>query len=80
VLKKTPKKPLSSNALARAKARYRERQRLGVVVAHVPYNAPVLELLIQTRWLAERDAGDRLAVGLAIGKGLLGLAREKGLA
>src|SRR5262245_52309715 len=48
------------------KARWRERQRRGVIVAAVEVSAVGLELLIATHWLAEADAADPVAIGRAI--------------
>jgi hypothetical protein len=49
------------------KARWRDRQRRGVIVARgVEVSAVGLDFLISTRWLAEHDARDLDAIGRAI--------------
>ena len=42
-----------------AQRRYRARQRNGEGIAPVIYTAEIIEFLIETRWLTEREAGDR---------------------
>jgi hypothetical protein len=58
--------------------RYRSRQRDRLAIAPVTYDAVVIELLIATQWLAERDAADRRKVGLAIGRMLAASAKARG--
>ena len=36
--------------------------------APAPYTAELIAFLIETHWLAERDAGDRCAIGRAIAR------------
>jgi len=56
--------PHSRRADRRARdQRYRRRRNAGKAVARVEYSAPVLDLLIATRWLFERDSADARAVG-----------------
>jgi hypothetical protein len=59
--------PEAAAILATArKARWRDRQRRGVVVAQVEVSAVGLDFLIATHWLAESDATDPVAIGRAI--------------
>ena len=66
--------PLSSSAARRArkdrarKRRHRLRQAEGRAVYSVEVGPEVIDLLCGLRWLAEADAGDRRAVGAAIGR------------
>ena len=53
-----------------------EKGRDGRAVALVEYDGPVIDLLIKTRWLQEGEAGDRSAVGRAIGAMLADAARR----
>jgi hypothetical protein len=48
--------------------RLRARRKAGKVVVPVELGGDELGFLIQTRWLAERDAGDARAIGEAIGR------------
>ena len=57
-------------------ARHRARRRDGRAVALVESDGPVLDLWIKTRWLQEGEAGDRSAVGRAIGAMLADAARR----
>lgn len=59
------------------KARYRERQRRGVMCVRVEVSALGLELLVRTRWLAEVEAADLDAIGRAIGALLEDSGRRK---
>jgi hypothetical protein len=56
--------------------RHRQRMRDGRTVVGVEIDARVLELLVRLRWLAERDAADRGAVGQAIAAMLQDAARR----
>jgi hypothetical protein len=58
----------SQKAVRRAErnARYRARLRAGEVCALVPVNASIVDFLVQTRWLADRDALDAAKIGDAI--------------
>jgi hypothetical protein len=57
--------------------RYRARREAGLAIAPVIYDAAVLQLLIETCWLAEDDAGDRGKVGIAIGRLLAASAKAR---
>jgi len=48
---------------AARKARYRQRQRRGIVCSRVEVSAIGLEFLISTRWLQQEDAADPVAIG-----------------
>jgi hypothetical protein len=50
--------------------RLRERQRTGVQIAPTPYTNEIVELLLDTYWLALADSEDRNAVGEAIYRAL----------
>ena len=52
------------------KARYRRRQACGVATCMVEYDADVVDFLVRTEWLVEREACDRKAVGAAIARAL----------
>jgi hypothetical protein len=54
---------------------YRARMRNGQMVAPVEVGADILDLLVRLRWLDDRLAGDRIAVGQAITRMLLDAAR-----
>ena len=59
---------------------YRQRQRDGDFVLHVPVNREVLGWLIEKAcWVSEADAatGDRVRLGLLVGEGLALSARTK---
>jgi hypothetical protein len=47
-----------------------------MVVISVEVNAAVLDLLVRTRWLGEREAGERVAIGRAIGRLLADAAKS----
>jgi hypothetical protein len=50
-----------------SRARYRQRLKVGrIVPLDFDIGAAELDLLIKTRWLAERDAADRAAIGRAL--------------
>jgi hypothetical protein len=60
---------LKPPAIPRQRQRdYWQRQRDGVGIAPAPYTAELIAFLIETHWLAERDAGDRCAIGCAIAR------------
>jgi hypothetical protein len=65
-----------SPAAAR-KARYRARQRRGVLCSRVEVSAIGLEFLISTRWLREEDAADPAAIGDAISRMIEDSGRRK---
>jgi hypothetical protein len=48
--------------------RYRKNQAQGIGIAPTPYNGAIIDYLIRLRWLSEDVAGDRRAVGTAIGR------------
>ena len=50
------------------KARYRQRQASGVATCSVEYDGTVIDFLVRTEWLGEREACDRKAVGAAIAR------------
>ena len=50
------------------KALYRQRQASGVATCMVEYGADVVDFLVRTEWLTEREAADRKAVGAAIAR------------
>jgi hypothetical protein len=47
---------------------YRRRLRAGLVVCAVEVDAGILDLLCRTGWLDETAAGDKAAIGRAIGE------------
>ena len=54
-------------ALRKARdARYKARRDACRAVARVEFDGSILDFLIKTHWLAERDAADARAVGEAI--------------
>jgi hypothetical protein len=46
--------------------RYRARQRAGVTCVNTEISAAIIDLLVLTRWLAERDVTDAKAIAAAI--------------
>ena len=60
-----PRRPRGGAA---RKARYRKRQVCGVVSVPVEVDAAVVDFLIRTEWLTEREAADRRAVGAAVSR------------
>ena len=50
------------------KRRYRARQASGVATCTVEYDADVVNFLVRTEWLTEREAADRRQVGEAVGR------------
>ena len=68
--------PATGQTITR-KARWRERQRRGVLVAQVEVSAVGLDLLIATHWLAEVDAGNPAAIGRAISALLEDSAKQR---
>jgi hypothetical protein len=56
------------DAWRRASKRYRIRVRTHERIAEVPYGEAELSFLIRLGWLAEGDADDRRAVGVAISR------------
>jgi hypothetical protein len=71
VLKRLEKPPFPDRH-----ARFRARRRAGIAVCQVEFGAPVLDFLIKLRWLDEASAGDRDAVGRAIGALVADAARR----
>jgi hypothetical protein len=66
---KPPSKGARRRELRRLRtARYRRNQAGGLAVALVPYNGEILNFLVRTHWLDGDAAGDRRAVGAAIGR------------
>jgi hypothetical protein len=55
---------------------YRSRVRNGQTVAPVEVDADIVDLLVRLRWLDDRRAGDRNAVGQAISRMLVDAARR----
>jgi hypothetical protein len=70
-----PPKPPPTGQAARSR-RYRANLKAGRASAWVEYGAGELDFLIATRWLDERDAGNRRKVGLAIAAMLRDSARR----
>ena len=62
---------------AERQRRARARRRRGEVIAPVPVCGSVLDVLVELRWLGDKDAADRAKVGLAIASMLADLARHK---
>jgi hypothetical protein len=60
-----PPRPDRTAASAR-QARYRRRQREGTMPVTIEVNAAILDLLIETEWLAEPDVADRRKIANAI--------------
>jgi hypothetical protein len=46
--------------------RFRRRQRHGLMPVTIEVDSAIVAMLVETRWLAERDAGDKAAIGHAI--------------
>jgi hypothetical protein len=46
--------------------RYRARLKSGTMPVTVEIDATIVNMLIATEWLAERDAGDRLKIAAAL--------------
>jgi hypothetical protein len=65
-----------SSSAVRSRA-YRQRQRAGRIVAPVPVDADVIELLLRLGWISEADASDRRAIGAAIATMLADTARRR---
>ena len=61
-----PRRP--SRPARERKARYRRRQASGVATCTVEYDADVVDFLVRTEWLGEREAVDRRQVGAAIAR------------
>ena len=57
-------------------ARHRARAKAGVAVAQVEFDGQILSWLIKLGWLLESEAGDRCAVGRAIGAMVADSARR----
>jgi hypothetical protein len=68
---------VARGAAARRKARYRARQRRGILCARVEVSSYGVHFLIATRWLLERDATDLAAIGSAISALLEASGRQK---
>ena len=47
---------------------YRQRQAAGVMTCTVEYDGAVVDFLVRTEWLGEREAGDRRQVGAAVAR------------
>lgn len=58
---------LARQAAAERQRIRRQRQQNGIGVAPVEYNHDAVDWLVEHRWLAAWDDGDRRAVGEAIG-------------
>ena len=56
---------------------YRRRQRAGEGVAPAPFTVAIVNFLIETKWLAETDAGDRAAIGKAMSAALANAAKHR---
>ena len=61
-----PRRP--SRPARERKRLYRQRQAAGVVTCMVEVDADVVDFLIRTEWLGEREAGDRRQVGEAVAR------------
>ena len=57
--------------------RYRQRQKLGIIVAPVEVDEQLLNLLINNGWLREEDSSDRPSVGYAIAHMLASLKTSR---
>jgi len=57
-------------------ARFRERRRLGIACATVPYDADTVGLLVRLGWLADADTHGQDEIGEAIGAMLREAARS----
>ena len=57
--------------------RYRQRVRDGEGVALAPFNAEIIAFLIETKWLCEREAGDRARIGQAMSAALADAAKHR---
>jgi hypothetical protein len=55
---------------------WRQRQKRGLACAQVEYSSDVVGLLVRLRWIDEREACDRKAVGRAISELLRDAARR----
>jgi hypothetical protein len=58
---------------------YRRRQKAGLIVVGVEIDGGILDLLIRTGWLAEPGAGDKVAIGRAIGEILCDASTRRAL-
>jgi hypothetical protein len=56
--------------------RFRARQKAGVAVAPVEFDAAVVDFLVRTAWLPPDEISDRSAVGKAIAAMLQDAARR----
>ena len=70
-----PRRP--RGAARERKRRYRARQAAGRMAVTVEIDSAVLDLLIATEWLGEREAGDRRQVGAAIARVLADSAARR---
>ena len=68
--------PPSDDRNAQRQRRYRQRVAKHQVVAPVPVDEAMINLVIKTNWLKERDARSRKAIGAAIARMLADAARH----
>jgi hypothetical protein len=71
-------RPSPPSAAARRQRRHRALARAGRIVVGVAVGAAVVDFLIRTNWLVERDAADRQQIGNAIARLLEDSARRNG--
>jgi hypothetical protein len=71
-------RPRRRQASARTR-RARRRAREGKAMAMFEYDARVLNFLIETRWLAESDAGDKAKIGEAVTRMVADAAEARAL-
>jgi hypothetical protein len=68
--------PAHRRAAARARqARHAARARAGVAICPVEFDDRILSVLVELRYLTERDTGDRGAIGRAITAAIRSLTR-----
>jgi hypothetical protein len=65
----------NSSATARQR-RYRRRLRTGAMPVTVDIDAPIVAMLVETRWLREADSADKAAIGRAIERMLADAAQR----
>jgi hypothetical protein len=63
-------------AATRRQQRYRRRLRDGVMPITVEVDAAIVDLLVETRWLGERDCGDRAKIAAALNEMLVDAATK----
>ncbi|MGV7215036.1 hypothetical protein [Bradyrhizobium sp. UFLA05-112] len=59
------------------KARYRQRQRDGVMTAQIEVGSQVIDLLVRTGWLPPREVHDRREISEAIARMLRDAATHR---